>query len=255
VIAQLQPFRSNNAELLPFTQQKRQSSSSIASSQANSENFGDQTSENGGSDVERDDSEDTDEDEVCAPRLADSASALPVELTDEDTVVEEISRQELRAAASASAHAIRAHAAEHRAKFDFGAAFRRTPAIEIKLENQDMSLKNMIFPKRVRATSNAAPGIGSSERPAPMHVNSRGDGAPAGVQCVDDNRKVAADASAEKAAGSSWLRATGYRHSFDAKAAFTEKPSRLDLSSFQQKSVSLKALLFGYSPLQAGRDT
>jgi hypothetical protein len=259
VRAPLQPFRSNDAQLLPFTlsfQQKRQSSSSIASSQANSETFGDEMSANSESDVERDDSEDTDE--VGAPRHADSASALPVESSDEDNGGQEISRQqvradtvwrkflsskygETRAAASASAHGIREHAAEHRAKFDFGAAFRRTTSIETKLENQDMSLKNMMFPKRARAASNAAPGVGSSERPALMHAKTRGEG----VQYVDDTRDVAADVPAEKAVSSSWVRATDYRNSFDAKAAFTEKQSRLDLSRLQQKSLSLKALLFG----------
>ena len=240
VRAPLQPFHSNNAEPLSSAlsfQQKRQSSSSIASSQANSEFFGD----DGESDVELDDSEETDE--LGTPRHVDNA--LPVELSDEDNGVEEISQQQIRAAASATVQAIYEHAAEHRAKFDFGAAFRTTPPVETKLENQDVSLKNMMFPKRLRVSSKAAPVVSSSERPGLVHAKTRGEGARAGILIVDSARDVAADLSAENAVGSSWARATDYRNSFDAKAAFTEKQSRLDLGRLQQERLSLKALLFG----------
>ena len=149
------------------------------------------------------------------------------------------------------------HSAEHRAKFDFGVAFREPKPVEIRHEQQDQdaSLKDMMFEKIThlglflnsnrRLTSSSLDSLQNSTslRATLQDENGTESGSQGGAKVAD----ISTDLDNSKAAtvSRSWEQAKVFRNQFNSSAAFREKESQLNAGGMPKKSLSIMTMLFG----------
>ena len=146
--------------------------------------------------------------------------------------------------------------AEHRAKFDFGAAFslREVQQAGIRHEQQDndVSLGRMMFAKNThpelvsngRLTSSSLDRLQKSTflHAALQDESGTESGSHRGAGGAD-RRDL--DNSKATNVSSSWERAKVCRNQFDSSAAFCKKKTRSNVGEMQKKGLSMMKLLFG----------